>query len=188
MITVAMGALSTLLFFCAGTFPITVPAGTHLEARLESSVRTGSSEVGDQVIAVITNPIRSANEVVVPRGSRLNGRVETIQAATPANEGRVRLAFREIEFPDGRRTSAWITDSFGAAAPKRTLRYVLWMGAGVAAGALVGGKAARTAGVLGGALAGFVIAGNGTDSNGSNLILHSGQILHLQLGEDLTIP
>ena len=44
------------------------------------------------------------------------------------------------------------------------------------------------AGILGGTLAGFVIAGSGGDSNLPNLTLHSGQRIHLQLGEELTIP
>ena len=52
---------------------------------------------------------------------------------------------------------------------------------------VVGGKPARMAGILGGALAGFVIAGNSGDSNRPNLTLRSGHTLQLQLGEDLTI-
>ena len=188
MITTTMKVLSLLLLLAAEPRPVRIPAGTHLEAKLESSVKTATSEVGDNVVAIVSSPIRSADQIVVPRGSRLNGRVETIQVATPTNEGRVRLAFREIEFPDGHRVPAWITDAYGASPPKRGLRYVVWMGAGAAAGAAVGGKSARVAGLLGGALAGFVIAGNSGDSNRPNLTLRSGQTLHLQLGEDLSIP
>jgi hypothetical protein len=185
-----MQVFSFFLFLLAADpqVALTVPAGTRLEAKLESSVKTGRSEVGDAVVAIVTNPIRTANKVIVPRGSLLKGRVETIQPATRDNEGRVRLVFREIELPDDRRVATWITNSFGAPAPKRTLRYVLWMGAGGAAGGFIGGKAARVAGILGGALAGFVIAGTGDDSNLPNLTLRSGRTIHLQLGEDLTIP
>ena len=185
-----MQVLSFFLFLLAAD-PQTVPtvrAGTRIEAKLQSSVRTARSEVGDQVAAVVTTPIRTASKVIVPQGSLLKGRVETIQAATPANEGRVRLVFREIELPDGRRVSTWITNSFGAAAPKRALHYALWMGGGGAAGGLIGGKTARVAGILGGMLAGFVIAGRGDDSNLPDLTLRSGRTIHLQLGEDLSIP
>jgi hypothetical protein len=62
------------------------------------------------------------------------------------------------------------------------------MGAGGAAGAFIGGKAARVAGVLGGALIGFVIAGNSGNDKLPDLTLKPGQTLHLQLGEDLTLP
>ena len=167
---------------------VSLRAGTGLNAKLQSSVKTGTSEVGDDVMAVVSSPVRASGRVAVPRGTRLKGRVETIQPATHDAEGRVRLVFREIELPDGRRVSAWITNSFGASPPRRRLRYMLFMGAGGAAGGMIGGKAARLAGILGGTLVGFVIAGSGVDSNAPNLTLRSGQTIHLQVGEDLTIP
>jgi hypothetical protein len=184
-----MGVVSLGLLLLTAQFqPAVLPAGTGLDAKLQSSVKTASSEVGDDVNAVVASAVRAAGKVVVPQGSRLKGRVETVQPATPAAEGRVRLVFREIELPDGRHLSTWITNSFGASPPKRTLRYVLYMGAGGAAGGLIGGKTARVAGILGGTLAGFVIAGSGGDSNLPNLTLHSGQTIHLQLNEELRIP
>jgi Bacterial conjugation TrbI-like protein len=184
-----MGVVSIGLLLLTWQFQsAVVPAGTGLDAKLESSVKTGSSEVGDDVAAVVADPVLAAGRVAVPRGARLRGRVETVQAATPAAEGRVRLVFREIELPDGRHLSTWITNSFGASPPKRTLRYMLYMGAGGLAGGLIGGKTARLAGILGGTLAGFVIAGSGQDSNLPNLTLHSGQKIHLQLNEELRIP
>jgi len=165
-----------------------VPAGTRIEAKLESSVQTSRSVVGDDVMAIVTAPIRVAATTIVPRGSRLNGRVETVQAATHDSEGRVRLVFREIELPDGRHVSTWITNSFDAPGPKRARRFVLLMALGGVAGGFIGGKAARVAGILGGMVVGFVIAENGGDSNLPNLTLRSGQTIQLQLGEDLAIP
>jgi len=137
------------------------------------------------VSAVFSEPVRAAGRIVLPRGTRLIGRIETIAPATPTTEGRVRLVFREIEFSDGRKISVWLTNSFTASPPKRTLRYILYMGIGGAAGGLVGGRSARTAGILGGTLAGFVIAGNTHDENLPDLTLKPGQTLELQFGEDL---
>jgi hypothetical protein len=167
--------------------PASVPAGTRVEAKLQTPVQTGRSKIGDGVVAVLIDPIRSANGIVVPKGSRLNGRVETVEAATRTNEGRVRLVFREIEFPDGRHVSTWITDSFGAAPSKRNRRYLIYMAAGGSFGALIAGKAARIAGILGGALGGFIIADNSGNAKLGDLTLRSGQALHLELGEDLTL-
>ena len=184
-----MGVVSLGILVLTWQFQSAVlPAGTGLDAKLESSVKTGSSEVGDDVTAVVANPILAAGRVAVPRGTRLKGRVETVQPATRAAEGRVRLVFREIELPDGRRVPTWITNSFGASPRKRTLRYVLYMGAGGAAVGFIGGKTARVAGILGGTLIGFVMAGSGDDSNLPNLTLRSGQTIHLQLSEELAIP
>ena len=164
-----------------------IPAGTRVDARLESSIQTASSNVGDEIVAVLLEPIRGAGQIIVPQGSRLNGRVETIQPATSSNEGRVRLVFREIQLSDGRTVSTWITNSFSASPPKRKLRYVLSMGIGAAAGAVIGGKAARTTGIIGGTLVGFIIAANYGNGTLPDLTLRPGQVLHLQLGEDLRL-
>jgi hypothetical protein len=141
--------------------------------------------MGDAVIAVVTDPIRVESKVVVPQGSRLNGRVETIESATHTTEGRVRLVFREIELPDGRRLATWMTNSFSAAPPKRRRRSVIFTAVGGVAGAFVGGKTARVAGILGGSLIGFLIADNSKDGKFPDLTLRPGAILHLELGQDL---
>jgi len=165
-----------------------VPAGTHIDAKLQSEVSTGRSKTGEAVVAVVTAPLRESSTVVVPRGSKLNGRVETIQAATHTEEGRVRLVFRDIQFPDGRHIPTWITNSFEAPTPKRTLRYVFFMGLGGAAAGFAAGHTGRAAGAIGGALVGYVLAGIGDDSDRSNLTLPTGKTLHLEFREDLVIP
>jgi hypothetical protein len=161
-----------------------VPAGTYIQAKLEITVKTATAEIGDDVMAELTGPVRAADKVVVPRGSRLYGRVETVQAGTRSNEGRIRLVFREIQFPDGRRIPAWITNSFAASSPGN-IRYLIYMGAGGAAGALIGGKTGRSAGIIGGTLTGFIIAGNRGVPRIRDLTLKAGQQIRLELGEDL---
>ena len=181
--------IAALVFFLSSQsvqMPV-IPAGTRVDARLESSVHTANSNVGEAIVAILVEPIRAAGQIIVPQGSRLNGRIETIQPATSSNEGRVRLVFREIELFDGRTVSTWITTSFSASPPKRKLRYVLSMGIGAAAGAAIGGKAARTTGIIGGTLVGFIIAANYGGANLPDLTLRPGQMLHLQLGEDLQL-
>jgi hypothetical protein len=184
-----MGAFSVvlLLLTAQGLTTSSIPAGTSVRARLESPVETATSNAGDAVVAIMTQPLRREGKIIVPEGSRLNGRVETVSSATQTSEGRVRLAFRDIQFPDGRTTSTWITHSFSASPPKRKLRYGLYMGIGAAAGAMIGGKSARTAGIIGGTLAGFVIAGNSESDKLPDLVLKPGRMLTLRLGEDLLL-
>jgi len=185
----AHATAGALLFFLSSQSvqAAVIPAGTRVNVRLESSVQTATSNVGDAIVAIVVEPIRAAGQIIVPQGSRLNGRVETIQPATSSNEGRVRLVFREIQLSDGRVVSTWITNSFSASPPKRKLRYVLCLGIGASAGALIGGKAARTAGIIGGTLVGFIIAGNYGSAKLPDLTLRRGQVIHLQLGEDLRL-
>lgn len=177
-----------LILLAADPQPPTVPAGTLLRAKLRSEISTVRSKSGEAVTAVVTVPLRASRTIVVPQGTLLNGRVETIQAATHSEEGRVRLVFRDLQFPDGRHVSTWITNAFEAPAPKRKLRYVVFMTAGAAGTGAIAGKSARTAGALGGALLGFVLAGLGDDSNRSDLTLRAGKTLHLEFRENLVLP
>lgn len=180
--------VSLCLLSPANVFPAQfIRAGTPVEVRLSNEVATATSELGDEVSAIIVKSVQAGGATVLPKGSRLTGRVETIQAATSSNEGRVRLVFRGIELRDGRTASTWITNSFTASPPRRGLRYILLMGSGAVAGAFIGGESARVAGILGGMLTGFVIAGN-RSTKLADLTLKAGQRIRLELGEDLTIP
>jgi hypothetical protein len=167
--------------------PASIPAGTPMTAKLERSVNTASSQQGDEVVAVVVKNVVHAGAVVVPEGSLLRGRVETIQPARRELEGRVRLLFREIEFMNGRRIQTWITNSFVAKTPRRNARYVIYTALGATAGALGSGKRARVAGILGGAIVGFVIAGSRNAAGPQDLTLKAGQQIELQLGEDLVM-
>jgi len=157
-----------------------VPAGTSVHARLQTTVKTETSQAGDEVVAFVVRSVLSADTVVVPQGSVLHGRVETVQPATRAGEGRVRLVFREIEFPNGQRVQAWITNSFTADTPKRDARSIAFTGIGATAGALIGGKTARVAGLLGGAIVGFVISGSRDALKSKDLTLGTGQEIVLE--------
>ncbi len=158
--------------------PPSIPAGAVITVKLEDTVNTASSQQGDEIAAAVVKGL--------PQGSRLRGRVETIQPARRDAEGRVRLVFREVEFPDGRRIQTWITNSFTAGTPKRNLRYAAYTGLGATVGAVAGGKRSRVTGLLGGAIIGFIIAGR-PDAGPKNLTLRSGQQIQLQLAEDLLL-
>jgi hypothetical protein len=177
-------ALMAFLLFQA---PPSVPAGTAITAKLEQAVNTASSRAGDEIVAVVARSVVHAGSIAVPEGSLLLGRIETIQPARREVEGRVRLLFREIEFANGARVATWITSSFVAKTPNRTARYIAYTAIGAAAGGLAGGKKARVAGILGGTIVGFVIAGSRNAAGASDLTLRAGQEIELRFGEDLVV-
>ena len=84
----------------------------------------------------------------------------------------------ESEFKHGSRTH------LSAGTPKRNLRYIVYTATGATAGAVAGGKRARIAGLLGGTILGFIIAGR-PDPGPRNLTLKAGQQIRLELAEDL---
>ena len=173
-----MYTIATVLAVVFLQFPQSIPAGTRITARLETTVNTAASQQGDEISAAVVKGL--------PGGSRLRGRIETIQAARRDGEGRVRLVFREIEFANGERVQTWITNSFAAGTPKRTLRYIVYTATGATAGAAAGGKRARIAGLLGGTIFGFIIAGR-PDPGPKNLTLKAGQQIRLELSEPVVL-
>lgn len=80
-------------------------AGTSLEAQLQSMVDVKKSRVGDQVILKTTKAIKQNGETVVPKGSRLIGRVTEVKQKTKDNAlskiGIVfdRLQGKELDMP-----------------------------------------------------------------------------------------
>lgn len=58
---------------------------TALEAELQKTLDVKNSRVGDEVVLKVTKSIEQNGEVVVPKGSKLIGRVTEVQEKTKAN-------------------------------------------------------------------------------------------------------
>ena len=146
----------------------TVPARTSFHARINGTLSSKTSRVGDSFTATVTDPVYSSNGVlVVPQGSTLTGRVD---AVTPARKGgkpgTIDVSFRRLRTPNG--TSRIIngsmtelysddakTDNEGTASGDRMKhRKLIFIGGGGAGGAILGaaiggGKGALIGGLLG---------------------------------------
>jgi hypothetical protein len=78
------------------------PPGSFLRARLLTPLNSSISKKGDEVEAVLSQPLLDGAHLLLPQGSRLIG---TVQQARPARrmhrDGQLRIAFRELIPPDG---------------------------------------------------------------------------------------
>ena len=84
------------------TVEVTVPAGTFLKLRLDDSLSSRTSQVGDNFHATLEQEISVDGRLAFPRGSRVEGRVTEASQATKVG-GRARLAvdFVSIASPEG---------------------------------------------------------------------------------------
>ena len=57
---------------------ITVPAGTELEVRMQSSLSSATASAGEQFEAVLQEPLVINGEVVAPNGTDVTGRVVAV--------------------------------------------------------------------------------------------------------------
>lgn len=76
-------------------------SGTQIEGQLQGSVDAKSSRVGDQVVVKTTKAIKQNGETVVPKGSRLIGRITEVQQKTrPSGGSRLGMVFERLEGKD----------------------------------------------------------------------------------------
>lgn len=79
------------------------PANTILHARLESELTSATAKRDDNVVAVLSDPVFSADHhLLLPEGTRLLGVVLRAQPAKRfGRNGELRFTFREVELPSG---------------------------------------------------------------------------------------
>jgi hypothetical protein len=79
-----------------------LPEGSVVHARLVTPLSSATSHQGEDVEAVLSQPLMDGDRLILPQGSRLKG---TVRQAQPARRmkrnGQLRIAFSELVPPDG---------------------------------------------------------------------------------------
>jgi len=78
---------------------VTIPAGTRFALVLTHSIQSRYIRRGDDIYAQITSPITAGNEVVIPPGTFVQGKVDKL--ARKGGRGELYLQSMEAIFPDG---------------------------------------------------------------------------------------
>lgn len=145
-----------------------VATGTIFRSRMNTTISSKTARVGDTFTVTVTEPVYSSNGVVVvPTGSTLTGRVNTV---TPSDKGgkpgQIDASFTRLTLPNGRSrlingsltevTSGKTTsDNEGAVSGKKMdHRKVIFIGGGGVGGAILGGAIGGGKGALIGGLLG----------------------------------
>ena len=81
------------------TAAVTIPAGTKIALVLTQPIQTRLVHRGDDIYAQINSPVSSGNEVVIPVGTFVQGKVDKI--GRHGGRGEIRLQSMSITFPDG---------------------------------------------------------------------------------------
>jgi hypothetical protein len=148
----------------------TVAADTVIRVRMNEQLSSRSARINDRFSANVTEPVYSQNGTeVIPVGSRVWGRVTTVNRAQRRKPGSISVAFNTVELPNGTtyRINGSLTslqaddvnaDNEGTVAGRgNDKRNAIFIGGGAAGGALIGaiaggGKGAAIGAILGGAL------------------------------------
>ncbi len=147
-----------VLFFTSAASAQSIPDGTRLYVRLDSTVSSRTAHVGDQVAASLARDLVVDGKVVARRGAPVRGKVTYARSSGHfSNPGYVTVRLDSMEI-NGRRYdlhSTAIRDKGNG----HTKGNLLKIGGGTGVGALIGGLAGGGKGALIGSLAG---AGGGT--------------------------
>src|SRR5215467_5635057 len=127
--------------------PASIPTGTPITIRLQSSVSSASSQAGDSFDAVLDEPIVINGQSVAKRGATVTGRVVEAKASGHLQDpGYLRLTLTAVSV-NSKRVPVQTSSIFvkGGSHEKRNLEII---GGGAAAGALIGGLAGGGKGAL----------------------------------------
>jgi len=164
-----------------------VPVGTNLKIRIEDTLSSKDSRVGDRFRATVLDPVRF-NEAT------LNGHISSIvKSGKIKGRTSMNLAFNSIELPDGRKgvlhgyvTRVYGSDSGradqegGVESGSRSKQAIKRGGIGAAAGAIIGG----IAGGGKGAAIGLILGGAG---GAGSLAIQGSKELKIESGTEMLV-
>jgi len=78
------------------------PSGSSVHVRLLTALSSATAQQGEEVEAVLSQPLFDGNRLVLPQGSRLRGSVLQVRPARRlSRNGQLRIVFHELVLPDG---------------------------------------------------------------------------------------
>jgi hypothetical protein len=166
---------------------VTLPAGTTLRLRLQSSIGSDTSKVEDTVRAELTQAVSAGGTPVLPAGTAVVGNVTDVERSGRV-KGRARLAYRFSSLTHaGERydiRTAPLSHQAEATKGEDATKIAVGAGAGAAVGALLGGGdgAAKGAAIGGAGGTGVVLA-----TRGKEVRLGSGATVTTRLTAPLTV-
>jgi BON domain len=166
---------------------VSVPDGTSLSVRLTDGLDSERNQAGDTFRATLNSPISLEDNIVVPDGADIEGRVVEVksaghfQGASLLSLELTKISFNGHSYPI--HTNTWLKQGTGRG--KNTAAKV---GGGAALGAIIGGIAG---GGKGAAIGSVVGAGAGTGAqvvtHGQQIKLNSEQLLSFTLASPVTV-
>jgi hypothetical protein len=147
--------------------PGELPEGTTIRVRLLNRLSSATSEKGEAFQSKVASDVLQGDQVLIPAGTEIDGRVEEVSSGHTAGRGSMRLRPESIILPDGThyQLHAYITQAPGSRArvesegtvlpdsrvKRDSIEYGAAVGAGATTGAIVGGPVGALTGSLIGA-------------------------------------
>lgn len=180
-----------------------VDRGSTMRVRMNGTINSKTARIGDRFTATVTEPVYSnTGIVVIPVGSTVIGRVDSVKAARKGGDpGQISASFVSVRLPNGTtraingsltdlNTKTAKSDNEGTASgDDRKNDKLIFIGGGAGGGAILGGligggKGAAVGAILGG-LGGF--AGE-RYTKGEEAEVRSGTEFGVYLNQTISMP
>lgn len=181
----------------------TVERGQRIRVRMNEEISSKTARVGDRFTTTVTEPVYSTTGVVVvPVGSTVVGRVDTVQRAKKGGDpGAIDVSFVELRLPNGtkRAINGSLTDLTSdnaksdnegrASGDQRKNDKIIFIGGGAAGGAILGAAVGGGKGALIGAILGGLggLAGERL-TRGEEAQVRSGTEFGIYLNQSISLP
>jgi hypothetical protein len=165
---------------------VTIPVGTRLGVRLNTSVASNASRVEDPVDATLIAPVKIGQSQVIPAGSHVKGYVSSARQSGKV-KGRASLAIRFQTLTVGGESypiAAQISRVAPATKKQDAEKIGIPAAGGAGIGALVGGKEGAAIGAAVGGGAGTAVV---LSTPGKEVSLPHGSVLSLRLQRAVTV-
>jgi hypothetical protein len=181
----------------------TVQRGQTVRVRMNETISSKTARIGDRFTTTVTEPVYSdTGVIVIPVGSIVTGRVDSVKAAKKGGDpGSIDASFVEVKLPNGTRraingsltdlnTKQAKSDAEGSASgDDRKNDKVIFVGGGAAGGAILGGAIGGGKGALIGGILGAVggLAGE-RFTKGEEAEVRSGTEFGVYLNQSISMP
>jgi BON domain len=166
---------------------VTVPEGTGISIRLIDPIDTERNKVGDTFRATLAQPISVGDEVVIPMGADVEGRIAAVKSAGHYT-GQSAVALELVRMSVNGKSYQLRTSQYSQQGASRGKNTAAKVGGGAALGAIIGGIAG---GGKGAAIGAGIGAGAGTGvqtvTKGQQIKLASETVLNFNLEAPLNV-
>jgi peptidoglycan hydrolase-like protein with peptidoglycan-binding domain len=98
----ALGAMAIASPASAQVQRAMLPEGTVLSVMTETPINSRESRVGQVLVTRVTDPVSVEGRTVIPEGSRIEGTLSMVRAATSRESGLIGVDFTRVVLPNGR--------------------------------------------------------------------------------------
>jgi hypothetical protein len=166
---------------------VTIPDGTQITIRLVDPLDSEKNQIGDAFRATLNHSIMVGDQVAIPSGADVMGRVIDVKGATHFS-GKSVLAVELTNISMGGKNYELHTEEFRKEGTARGKNTAMKTGGGAAVGAIIGAIAGGGKGAaIGAAAGGATGAGVNAVTKGQKIQLPTESVLNFRLVNSLTV-